>query len=220
VSLLLKTDENTLSNCIRTPNRGLACGTYAAPQDSNSTLIGASNLIHYEGESFPRLTSVQTLIEGAMSQINTVFYRSQLIRINTGWRPTSADTLPLIGKTQIENLTVVNGMKRDGLHCSPYIASMVSSSILQNNSIFEKYPYHPNRELIKIFSEDEAINLLVEHEENGIFQHGYTPSHDRNHERFTNAIRQSAVDLHSKISGFGIPPELKDIYKYSYPLYI
>ena len=52
-SVLLKTGEMTLSNCVRTPNRGLACGVYSAPQDKEHTLVGASNFISPGGISLP-----------------------------------------------------------------------------------------------------------------------------------------------------------------------
>jgi glycine oxidase len=64
-SVRLKTEQATLSNCIRTPNRGLACGTYAAPQDANHTLVGASNFISPVPVAAPRLTRGFGLVEGA-----------------------------------------------------------------------------------------------------------------------------------------------------------
>ena len=114
-SILLRTNDSTLANCIRTPNRGLACGVYSTPQDSEHTLVGASNFISPAPEETVRLTSVYTLIKAAMEQINSDYYRCGLEQVNVGWRPTSEDTLPLLGATSIKNLFVATGTKRDGL---------------------------------------------------------------------------------------------------------
>ena len=130
-SILLKTGTETLSNCVRTPNRGLACGVYAAPHDSAHTLVGASNFISPEPADNARITSVYTLLKSAMEQINSDYYRAELVKVNVGWRPTSEDTLPLLGETSIPNLLVATGTKRDGLHCSPVISNLPHSLAAQ-----------------------------------------------------------------------------------------
>ena len=47
MSVLISDPKTYLSNCIRTPNRGLACGMYASPfisEDSNNRVVaGAKN---------------------------------------------------------------------------------------------------------------------------------------------------------------------------------
>ncbi len=101
-SVLLATAEATLTHCIRTPNRGLACGVYARRRAILQTLIGASNLISPEPEEHARVTSVYALLQAAMEQISADYYRSQLLKVNVGWRPTSEDTLPLLGATSIK----------------------------------------------------------------------------------------------------------------------
>lgn len=110
-TVVLETGENTLSNCIRTPNRGLACGVYSAPHDQSSTIIGASNLISPEPVALARTTSVYTLLKAAMEQINMDFFRAGLASVNLGWRPTSSDTLPMIGIETDRKFTCSNRYK-------------------------------------------------------------------------------------------------------------
>jgi glycine oxidase len=133
-SLLLKTGDDTLSNCIRTPNRGLACGIYSAPHDSQHTLIGATNNISPVPIDNAHANNIYSILKSAMEQINSDFYRSEVVKINVGWRPTSEDTLPLIGRSSIDNLIIATGTKRDGLHCSPVISDYLSDIILNNHS--------------------------------------------------------------------------------------
>ena len=56
-------------------------------------------------------------------------YNSELEKINIGWRPTSADTYPLIGPTSVEGLYIASGTKRDGFHQAPLLSKILSNVI-------------------------------------------------------------------------------------------
>lgn len=217
-SLLLKTNEATLSHCVRTPNRGLACGVYAAPQNSSHTLIGASNFISPEPNDHARITSIYTLLKAAMEQINSDYYRSDLTKVNVGWRPTSEDTLPLIGKTSINNLIVATGTKRDGLHCSPVISIILANLVLGIEDEYDIDLFKPERNPTRIYGRDEAIQIAVRQSINAATQHDFRPAKNRMMENLEEYFFDTYSKLHDKVGAYnwGIPPEMIDMYKYGH----
>lgn len=216
-SLLLKTDENTLGNCVRTPNRGLACGVYAAPRGPRHTLIGASNFITGRPENFARIGSAYALLGAAMNQINSDYYRSQLVAVNVGWRPTSEDTLPLIGGTSIRDLFVATGTKRDGLHCSPVISEYLADLILEGASRQKLDLFKPERKPVRIYTRKEAVALGVRSAINAHYQHGFQPSHNRIVEDLEAAYQADLEKLHDAAGAadWGIPPEMIGLYRWN-----
>lgn len=215
-SLLLETGSETLTNCVRTPNRGLACGVYAAPQTPSRTLIGASNFISPVPEDGPRLTSVHTLLGAAMDQINANYFRVQLIKVNVGWRPTSQDTLPLLGKTSLDNLLVATGTKRDGLHCSPLISENLVALMFGDRPTFDLSLFRPEREPVRTLTREEAIETAVRHSMNAAYQHGFTPSTSRMVDDLIKTYRADVEAVHDTVGAleWGIPPEMLEMYRY------
>ena len=114
-----------------------------------------------------------------MEQINTDYYRSELVKVNVGWRPTSADTLPLLGKTSIPNLIVATGTKRDGLYCSPVISNYLADLILDNKSNLDLSLFKPERKLVRIYTREEAIQITVRDSINVAYQHDFVPAKTR-----------------------------------------
>lgn len=217
-SVLLKTNDNTLSNCVRTPNRGGACGIYSAPQNSTHTLIGASNLISPIPEDHARLSSVYTLLKAAMEQVNADYYRAETVAINLGWRPTSEDTLPVIGRTSINNLLVATGTKRDGLHCSPVISDHLSDLTLKGESKYDLSLFDPERTPVKFYTREEAIKIGVRHTINAAYQHDFVPPKNRMVEELEKYYTDDLSALHDKVGAFdwGIPPEMVNMYRYGH----
>lgn len=217
-TVILKTDQNTLSNCIRTPNRGLACGTYSAPQESDKTVIGASNNIMPWPEDNARVTSVYTLLKNAMEQINSDYYRAQLLKVSLGWRPTSEDTIPLIGGCSYPNLFIATGTKRDGLHCSPVISDYISDLILEGKGDSKYDLFRPERKPIRVYSRKESIDKYVKHTIDAHFQHDFEPSKDGVLISLEAYYRNEAEKLHDQVGAqdWGIPVELYNMYKYGH----
>ena len=217
-SLLIKTAENTLERCVRTPNRGKACGIYAAPFDAEHIVVGASNFISPVPEDYVRLTSAHTLLDAAIEQINTLYYRSQLVKVNVGWRPTSADTVPLIGKTSISNLVVATGTKRDGLHCSPLISNIIADLVLTGRSEHEISLFTPERKLIRVWSREEAISTYVKHTINAAYQHGFKSAKNRMVEDLARYYADDLSRVHDKVGAvdWGIPIEMINMYRYGH----
>ncbi len=217
VTIEIKPKIKTLTNCLRTPNRGMACGIYSAPRTTNTIFVGASNLIANYGLKYGILTSIESLLKASMEQINTSFYNSEFIGTKVGWRPTSQDTYPLIGRTSISNLIVATGTKRDGFHMSPviaeYLVSIISKEEYKNSNLF--LHFNPERKLIKNISKEKAIKDIVDHQISAMYQHDFVAPKSNMLNEYKEKLRNEAIEIHEKIGAikWGIPPELYGMYK-------
>lgn len=209
------------TKCIRTPNRGGACGMYSVPlylgpdKSNEHIVIGASNYLSPEPVYNGRLVSIEHLMKSAVEEINGNFYNAQLVRTNVGWRPTSQDTYPLIGKTSIKNLTVASGTKRDGFHLSPVISRDICK-ILLNQEVDERYElFHPERQLIKNIPRQSGIEYIVDSLMSEQYQHGYKPSNIRMNEQVRRNYKSEIETLHDEVGAvdWAIHPELVNMYR-------
>ncbi len=224
VSIEIKSRDYPHSKCIRTPNRGLACGVYSAPYfqgqglANDHVLIGASNFISPTPYHHGRLTSVETLMRSAIEQINENFYRADLIRVNIGWRPTSTDTYPLIGTSSISNLVIATGTKRDGFHLAPVLSEKIAA-MLHGRHVEQQFAcFAPERVPIRSLTRDEAIEKAVRHQVSASYQHGFSPSTSRMPDQIRKMYRQQVSELHDEVGAqdWGIPPEMIDMYRYGH----
>lgn len=224
VSVEIRSPDAPHKKCIRTPNRGLACGIYSVPyfidpdQPNDHILVGASNFISPVPYPYGRLTSVSSLMEAAMAQINSDFYRADLIRVNVGWRPTSQDTYPLVGKTSIANLVIATGTKRDGFHMAPLLSELIAA-MLNDEPIDERFAaFAPERPLLRPLSRDQAIAKAARHLMSASYQHGFNPSQSRMPEQVHRMYVEELERLHDSVGAqdWGIPPEMLDMYRYGH----
>jgi glycine oxidase len=224
VSVEIRSPDFPHTKCIRTPNRGLACGLYSVPYfqgpdlPNDHVLIGASNFIAPAPYAFGRLTSVESLMRGAMEQINTNFYRADLVRVNVGWRPTSQDTYPLLGKTSLENLIIATGTKRDGFHLAPLISEQIVH-LLYGDALDRRFAWFaPERKPIRSMTREEAINKAVRHQMSAAYQHGFSPSLNRMPVQVMQMYKDALERLHDEVGAhdWGIPPEMLDMYRYGH----
>ncbi len=162
---------------IRTPNRGGACGVYHAPYNKNTFVCGASNLITTAPEKNARITSIYNLTASAMEQVNTDHEKSQLIKINLGYRPTTIDTYPAIGWLN-ENTYTVTGTKRDGYLFAPWLSTACAAHILDKD-IHDRYLNFcdPYRKAYTFGTADECATKYAKHKISGVSQHGYRGGH-------------------------------------------
>lgn len=221
VSVLISDPKTYLSNCIRTPNRGLACGMYASPfisEDSNNRVVaGATNLISPHPVFKPRIVEVQSLLENIKNQINSKMYKSELEKINIGWRPTSADTYPILGPTSLKGLYIASGTKRDGFHQAPLL-SKILSSILSGEKVDEKYKwFYPERNHIHTLSREHAIEKSVKHLMSASYQHGFSPGLYTTENRLRDKYREDLEKLHDDVGAinWGIPTDMIEMYRYN-----
>lgn len=224
ISIQIKAPETPHTKAIRTPNRGLACGLYTVPFYTspsvplNEIIIGSSSIVTPYDIQGPRVGSVQSLLAGAMEQINTNFYKAEVTTINSGYRPVSADTYPVFGKTSISNLVICTGTKRDGFHLSPLLSELMYN-LLSDIEIDSKYDcFKPERSLINNYTREEAINASVKHLMSASYQHGFVPSHDKLNDKLMQMHRDDLEKLHDSVGAieWGISPELLDLYRYGH----
>ena len=224
VSLEIKSPGYPHVKCIRTPNRGGACGIYTVPyflgpdQPLDHILVGASNFLSPEPVYNGRVVSVAHLLDSAINEINGHFFDAQLIRVNLGWRPTTQDTYPLLGKTSVGNLVIATGTKRDGFHLSPAISEMVAAT-MRGEQVEEGFArFAPERDVIHEISRADGIeigatSLISQHA-----QHGYQPSGIRMNAQLKDFFRKDLEALHDQVGAkdWGIPPELINMYRRGY----
>lgn len=224
ISIQIKAPEQPHTKAIRTPNRGLACGIYTVPFYTspkvplNEIIIGSSSLVTPYKIEGARLGSVQHLLQSAMEQINTYFYKAEISTINVGYRPVSADNYPVFGRTSISNLVVCTGTKRDGFHLSPLLSDLLCK-LLSGEEIDKKYDvFKPERQLIKTYTREESIEACIKHLINASYQHGFVPSHDKLSDKLKDMHRRDLEELHDKVGAheWGIHPELLDMYRYGH----
>lgn len=224
VSVEIKSKDFPHTKCIRTPNRGLACGVYSVPYftdpdvPNDHILIGASNFISPTPYHFGRISSIESLMKAGMEQINTNFYRADLVRVNVGWRPTSQDTYPLLGKTSIGNLIIASGTKRDGFHMAPVISEKIVA-MLFDEPIDERFAWFaPERKPIRQLSRAQAIEKAIRHQMSAAYQHGYSPSSSLKSDQITKMLRDNLERLHDEVGAvdWGIPPDMLDMYRYGH----
>ena len=167
---------------------------------------------------FARVTSVYTLLKSAVEQINSDYYRADLTAVNLGWRPTSEDTLPMIGGTEIANLLVATATKRDGLHCSPLIAECIVDVMSSGRSKYDISLFKPDRKPVKTMTRKDAVEVFVRHTMNANYQHDFRPAKNRMLEQMERMYRQEIEELHDKAGAhdWGIPPEMVNMYRYGH----
>ena len=224
VSVEIRSADSLHKKCIRTPNRGLACGIYTVPYfttpdtPTDHILIGASNFVSPEPVLNGRISSVESILRAAIEQVNFNFYRAELIRVNVGLRPTSQDSYPMIGKTSIDNLIVATGTKRDGFHMSPLISEQVTKMIYGEKWDERLELFAPERPLIRSLSREEAIEKSVRHLMSAAYQHGFSPSTSRMPDQLRKMYREDLERLHDQVGAtdWGISPEMIDMYRYGH----
>ncbi|MCB0354113.1 MAG: FAD-dependent oxidoreductase [Bdellovibrionales bacterium] len=224
VSLEIKSPDRPHKKCVRTPNRGGACGIYSTPfflgpdKPNDHILVGASNRILSEPLFHGQLAATEHLMASAINEINEYFYAAQLIRVNVGWRPTTQDTYPLLGATSVKNLAIATGTKRDGFHLSPVISDYMAS-ILMGESVDERFAmFTPEREIVRDISREDAVDTLVSSKLSEYYQHGFVPSGVMMVNKLKEQFRREAEELHDQVGAkdWGIPAELATMYQYGH----
>lgn len=224
VSLEIKSSESPYLNCIRTPNRGLACGIYSVPYFTEPNvprdhiLLGATNFVspvpRYEG----RISSVETIIKASTEQINLNFYKADLLRVNVGLRPSSQDNYPLLGRSSIDNLFIVSGTRRDGFHLSPLISEKIVA-MLYDELIDDRFSvFTPERKLIHTLTREGAIEKGVRHQISAAYQHGFKAPNGKMLEQIKKMYRDDLERLHDQVGAYewGIPTDMIEMYRYGH----
>ena len=214
-AIIASSDQNNLPNSvIRTPNRGMACGLHVVPLKKNYIYIGASNRISDFPNNKPLISTIMTLQNTLIKEINHTYSNLKIKKICVGHRPTTADTFPLLGETSVKNLFIATGTKRDGLSMSLYIAKCITNSILKLNNKYN-FPkmFKPERKNIFTMSVNEGIEKSVKHRISAAYQHELELPKTETEENFTRNITQEVKKIYSKKKlKKGVPPEILNMY--------
>lgn len=161
---------------VRTMNRGGACGFHLL-KGNDYDYFGATNSISFIPEFKPRADSLAVLANGLSTQFGKGFGRSQCEPL-VGFRPTSLDTFPLLGKIANYPIHFATGNKRDGLTSSIYISDLICYNIIgkvpQDIAFFSEINsqlFRPEREKISYFNKDIAIRKAAENRAAGALMH-------------------------------------------------
>jgi glycine oxidase len=174
VGLSIVVDEvcpAVISN-IRTPNRAGACGLHLLPKDDGSLYIGATNNIYLTPKYNAKLGEFALLQKSVIEQINQGLHRSNLLSYSVGNRSVTLDSFPLVGKTSLDNLWILSGTYRDGLHLSPVLSEIVACEMINENTSNPYHIFSPERTPIQFMTQMEAIDDTVEQYLSNSYEHG------------------------------------------------
>ena len=136
VSILVKLPDGMElpKSVIRTPNRAFACGLHCVPRGGNILYLGATNILSERPKNHALISDVQFLLDCAVDQLNIDLHNAEIISIQVGNRPISADGFPLIGECGKQKLWLVTGTYRDGLHQSPLLAAYIADCLTDSKT--------------------------------------------------------------------------------------
>jgi glycine/D-amino acid oxidase-like deaminating enzyme len=197
----------TVPHVVRTPNRSLACGLHMIPRGDNHVYVGATNYLSMQPWSRPNMSDMHFLIECAIEQLNQDFVWAQLVTWNTGNRPVTVDSCPILGATSLEGLWVMSGTFRDGLHMSPLLAQQVMREIVYGESVMAPI-FRPERPPISA-TKEEAVSEVVKHLQAAWSEHrGVNSTKMGLHYEMTGWLQSSASKWYAEMdSPYVLPPE-------------
>lgn len=205
-ALLLERKNSAIKHVIRTANRSFACGLHALPRD-NGLYIGATNNVAVTPERNPRLGLVNFLSQCAIDQIDRQLNQAKVVGFEVGCRPISIDTFPLIGQTSIEGLFVLSGTYRDGLHCAPVFADIMSDELLGREPTIT-HPFQPMRTPINLYTKQQAIDEGVQHYLSGAYEHKMTLPNVGWYDMFKDMLVSKITKVYDELdTDFIIPPD-------------
>lgn len=129
-SLVLRS-RNALPHVVRTPNREFACGVHLVPRAGSLVYLGATNRVASVAGATgaAAVGEVHYLIETAIRQLDTRLTHADIVSVQSGCRPLSADGNPLVGVTAMPGLVVATGTYRNGVLLAPYVGEIVAREI-------------------------------------------------------------------------------------------
>lgn len=202
-----------IDQVVRTVDRGGACGVHLIPHGDGEYYCGASSGVWFDPEPKARVHAVHVLLRSLVEEIHHAFFFSGMSLVGPGFRPTTVDGFPLLGESHIPGIWFANGMKRDGITCSPYIAGELANAMLGGKSSLPKR-FQPSRKLISYKTKKEAVQDAVMGDFGGELQHGlYLPPYAITPYLEARAAKIERVYESRNISNFGIHPEMVHLYE-------
>jgi glycine/D-amino acid oxidase-like deaminating enzyme len=201
-----------LSCVARTMDRGGACGFHLVPLGNDTFYFGASSGVWTEPEPQPRVHAVGWLLHGLETEFSNAFFTANVTLRGPGYRPVTMDTFPLLGESELKGIWFVNGTKRDGFTCAPYLAREVVKAMARKpNELPEMF--RPSRPLISYWDRERATTAAVHAAIGGEHMHGLVLPPYRLQE-WADYRRRWLENIYDRrgLKTFGIHPELTHLY--------
>ena len=116
---------------------------YVVPRRDGRILIGAT--LEYAGfQKSVTVDGIHSLL-GAATEVIPLLKNFEIIESWAGLRPDTADHLPVIGPTGVENLFLATGHFRSGILLAPITAQLVAEGILNDSMPDELKPFGVER---------------------------------------------------------------------------
>lgn len=125
----------------RFPNQPSGGGYHLVPFDNNTAYVGASNHCVSQPGHEDDLASFPL---GAVADRLRRELRCAKVESVLGYRPISADGIPLLGRTDIEGISVATGTRRDGFTIAPVVAQALVDELLDGDTRFDP-AFKPDR---------------------------------------------------------------------------
>ena len=197
---------------VRTMDRGGACGLHLIPLGDARYYFGSSSGVWTEPELYPRIHAIGWLINGLKSEFHHSFFHATVKLRGPGFRPVSMDTFPLLGESELKGIWFLNGMKRDGFTCAPYLANELTKAMASEAHTLPMM-FQPSRKLISYRTRPQAIEAAIQAAIGGEIMHGQNLAPYRTTE-WQNMHRSKIDKIYERreLGDFGIHPELIHIY--------
>ncbi|MDF5708566.1 MAG: glycine oxidase ThiO [Nostoc sp. S4] len=116
---------------------------YIVPRRDRSLIIGAtSEDVGFTPHNTPE--GIQTLLQAAI-RLYPQLKHYPILQFWWGFRPATADELPILGTSHCENLTFATGHYRNGILLAPITAALIADFILQQKSDALLADFHYSR---------------------------------------------------------------------------
>ena len=118
-------------------------GVYLVPH-ADRIVVGSTNLVAAEPVDDPG--AARAILSAAADHLDHHLADAEVLRVTTGWRPTTADGYPLIGATSVPGLVIASGTRRDGFHLAPVIAEHLVQVVHGERGDPRFRPFFPERD--------------------------------------------------------------------------
>ncbi len=192
---------------VRTANRAGSCGLHVVPMGDGYEYIGATNVLYSQPESRLTIGLSHFLSQCAIEQLDLNIYHSFVEAWRVGNRPVSLDTMPLIGRLD-QGLYVATGTYRDGLHCSPTIATELVNLI---NGVDADLitTFDPKRSFVQLMSKKESIDEFAMQAVSGAYENWHRPTYYMEDDLVYQDARRKAVEIYDRLdTEVGLHPDI------------
>ncbi|MGO8818647.1 MAG: glycine oxidase ThiO [Terriglobia bacterium] len=116
---------------------------YLVPRSERRVLVGTT--AEYHGfEKSVTAKGLHSILEGA-TRLSSMLSEWRFLRAWAGFRPDTADHLPILGYGEMENLIFATGHFRNGILLAPITAEIVADLILKGSTLQAIESYRPTR---------------------------------------------------------------------------